>query len=73
MATIAVGGVSIEVDEDGSSRNRRSERGVALHLARTEGSTPSAGPLEGHHYLRDYYQKFGVAPCRKLCKELGRS
>ncbi len=74
MATIAVGGVSIEVDEDGfiQEPDKWSEA-VALHLAQTEG-VDALG--EAHwkviNYLRDYYQKFGVAPMiRKLCKELG--
>ncbi len=74
MATIAVGGVSIEVDEDGFIQEpEKWSEAVALHLARTEG-VDALG--EAHwkviHYLRDYYQKFGVAPMiRKLCKELG--
>ncbi len=74
MATIAVGGVSIEVDEDGfiQEPDKWSEA-VALHLAQSEG-VDALG--EAHwkviNYLRDYYQKFGVAPMvRKLCKELG--
>jgi len=74
MATIAVGGVSIEVDEDGfiQEPDKWSEA-VALHLAQTEGVDSLGEPhWKVINYLRDYYLKFGVAPMvRKLCKELG--
>ncbi len=68
------GDVKIEVDEDGFivDPNQWNED-VARALAGTEG----IDELTDEHwnvmnYLRDYYQKFGVAPMiRKLCKETG--
>jgi TusE/DsrC/DsvC family sulfur relay protein len=68
--------VTIDVDEDGFMEKPElwSER-VALALASTE----SINDLTEAHwkvvnYLRDYYQKFGIAPMiRKLCKETGFS
>ena len=68
------GDVKIEVDEDGFivDPNQWNEQ-VAAALASTEGIDELT---EEHwkvmNYLRDYYQKFGVAPMiRKLCKETG--
>ena len=68
--------VKIEVDEDGFMENPEewNER-VALALASTE----DVHELTDEHwhlvnYLRDYYQKYGIAPMiRKLCKETGFS
>jgi len=74
MATFSWEEVSIEVDEDGFMQEPEAwnER-VALALASTEGVAELG---EDHwkvvHYLRDYYQQFGVAPMiRKLCKQTG--
>jgi len=68
--------VNIKVDEDGFMEEPEAwnER-VALALATTEGVNELS---ENHwklvNYLRDYYQKFGIAPMiRKLCKETGFS
>ncbi len=70
------GSVKIEVDEDGfiQEMDKWNEE-VALALATTEGVD---NMTENHwkvvNYLRDYYQKFGIAPMiRKLCKETGFS
>jgi len=74
MADLIVNGQVIALDEDGflvdaSVWNEE----VALALAKTE----DVEELTEEHwkvinYLRDYYQKFGVAPMvRKLCKETG--
>ena len=68
--------VNIEVDEDGfmEEPEQWNER-VALALASTEG----VNALTDDHwkviaYLREYFQKFGIAPMiRKLCKESGYS
>jgi dissimilatory sulfite reductase related protein len=64
------------VDEDGFMEKPEewSER-VAMALASTEDVKDLT---EVHwkviHYLRTYYQKFGIAPMiRKLCKETGLS
>ena len=66
--------VKFEVDEDGFMENPEewNER-IALAL----GSTEDVDVLTDDHwhlinYLREYYQKFGIAPMiRKLCKESG--
>ncbi len=76
MATFEWEEIKIEVDEDGfmEEPDTWNER-VALALASTEG----VAELTDDHwkvvtYLREYYQKFGIAPMiRKLCKETGFS
>ena len=72
MATLEHNGISIEVDDDGFMEEpEKWDEQVALALASTEG----VDELTEEHwtvinYLRDYYQRFGVAPMiRKLCKE----
>ncbi len=76
MPIFESGNVKIEVDEDGfiQEMDKWNEE-VAMALARAEGVTEMT---EKHwkvvNYLRDYYQKFGIAPMiRKLCKETGFS
>ena len=76
MAKFEWNEVNIEVDEDGFMEDPEvwNER-VALALASTEGVDDLT---EDHwkivNYLREYYQKFGIAPMiRKLCKETGFS
>jgi dissimilatory sulfite reductase related protein len=73
MACIAVGDITIEVDEDGfiQEPDKWSEA-VARVLAETEGVTElSDRHWELIKYLREYYQKFGIAPMiRKMCKEV---
>jgi dissimilatory sulfite reductase related protein len=62
------------VDEDGFIQEpARWNQAVAAVLAATEGVNDLS---EKHwhiiNYLRDYFQKFGIAPMiRKLCKETG--
>ena len=74
MTVIELEGIQIDVDEDGfiQEPDRWSEA-VAIVIAKTE-EVPEL--TEDHwkviNYLRDYYQKFGIAPMiRKLCKETG--
>jgi TusE/DsrC/DsvC family sulfur relay protein len=74
MAQLKVGEIFLDLDEDGFIQQpEKWDQKVALALAETEGVT---NLTEEHwklvNYLRDYYQKFGVAPMiRKLCKETG--
>ena len=74
MATFEHGTVKVEVDEDGFLEDPAVwDETVAKALATTEGVDEMT---EEHwklvNYLRDYYQKFGIAPMiRKLCKETG--
>lgn len=74
MAQIVMGDVTIEVDEDGFIQEpEKWDVKVAQVLAETECVDELT---DGHwkiiNYLREYYQKFGVAPMiRKLCKGTG--
>jgi TusE/DsrC/DsvC family sulfur relay protein len=76
MPIFEQGSVRVEVDEDGFIQEMdKWNEDVAKALASTEGVTEMT---DKHwklvHYLRDYYQKFGIAPMiRKLCKETGFS
>ncbi len=76
MPIFEAGNVRIEVDEDGFIQEMdKWNEDVARALAGAEGVTEMT---EKHwkvvNYLRDYYQKFGIAPMiRKLCKETGFS
>lgn len=71
---LEVGDMKIELDEDGFIQEpEKWNEEVAKALAKTEGVEELT---EDHwklvNYLRDYFQKFGVAPMiRKLCKESG--
>lgn len=76
MPIFELGDVKIKVDEDGFMEEPEQwNEKVALALASTEGVD---NLTENHwkvvNYLRDYYQKYGIAPMiRKLCKETGFS
>lgn len=72
MAKVNLGGYEVEVDEDGfiQDPNAWNEK-IAEALAATE-DVPKM--TEEHwkvvRYLRDYYQKYNIAPMiRKLCKD----
>ncbi len=74
MAFITVEGSQIEVDEDGFIQEpAKWSESVARVLATAEG----VAELGDQHwkviqYLRDYYQKFGIAPMiRKMCRDVG--
>jgi len=74
MATIELGGKSIDIDEDGFIQNPDDwNDAVANDLAKTE----AVDDLTDAHwkvvkYIRDYYIEFGMAPMiRKLCKQTG--
>ena len=74
MVMANLGGKEVELDEDGFIQDPAMwDEEVAKDLAKTEGVEELG---EEHwkliHYLRDYYEKFGIAPMiRKLCKETG--
>ena len=74
MAQLKVGDLSLDLDEDGFIQQpEKWDQNVALALAQTEG----VNALSDKHwklvnYLREYYQKYGVAPMiRKVCKDTG--
>jgi TusE/DsrC/DsvC family sulfur relay protein len=74
MTKAALGGVEIEIDEDGFIQEPdKWSKDVAEDLAKTENASPMG---EEHwklvNYLRDYYIKFGIAPpVRMLVKQTG--
>jgi dissimilatory sulfite reductase related protein len=74
MPVVQLGGKPVDVDEDGFIQEPdKWDKAVAADLAKTEGVQEMG---EDHwklvEYLRDYYQKFGIAPMvRKVCKESG--
>lgn len=74
MATVTLGGVQVEIDEDGFIQDPKTwSESIAADLAKTEGVEAMT---EDHwkivNYLRKYYMEFGIAPMiRKLCKETG--
>ncbi len=74
MAQLKVGDISLDLDEDGFIQQpEKWDQKVALALAETEGVNDLT---EKHwklvNYLREYYQKYGVAPMiRKVCKDTG--
>lgn len=74
MAMVTLGGVEVEIDEDGFILDPDNwTEAIAVDLAKTEGVDELT---EDHwklvNYLRQYYLEFGIAPMiRKLCKETG--
>jgi tRNA 2-thiouridine synthesizing protein E len=74
MAKALLGGMEIEIDEDGFIQEPDNwNREVAEDLAKTENASPMG---EEHwklvNYLRDYYIKFGIAPpIRMVVKQTG--
>jgi TusE/DsrC/DsvC family sulfur relay protein len=75
MPTITLAGKAYEVDEDGFLQELdKWNSDFAQAYAQEEGIE---GTLTDEHwkvinYLRDYFQKFGIAPMiRKLCKDTG--
>ena len=74
MAKAVLGGIEIEIDEDGFIQEpAKWNKDVAEDLAKTE----NAFPMSEEHwklvsYLRDYYVKFGIAPpIRMVVKQTG--
>lgn len=74
MPTFEYDGKEVEVDEDGFIQEPDVwNEELAKALGKIEGVEEMT---DDHwklvHYLRDYYQQFGIAPMvRKLCKETG--
>lgn len=74
MSVIELDGIQVDVDEDGFIQDPAVwNEQLALAIAHTE---DVENLTEDHwkviHYLREYYQEFGIAPMiRKLCKETG--
>jgi dissimilatory sulfite reductase related protein len=74
MARVALGGIEIEIDEDGFIQEPdKWNKEVAEDLAKAEQAFPMG---EDHwklvNYLRDYYLKYEIAPpIRMLVKQTG--
>ncbi len=74
MAKRTLGGIEIEIDEDGFIQEPgKWTKEVAEDLAKTENASPMG---EDHwkviNYLRDYYLKYEIAPpIRMLVKQTG--
>jgi len=74
MAKANLGGMDIEIDEDGFIQEpKKWNQAVAEDLAKTENAYPMT---EEHwklvNYLRDYYIKFEIAPpIRMVVKQTG--
>jgi TusE/DsrC/DsvC family sulfur relay protein len=74
MAKAVLGGIEIEVDEDGFIQEpEKWNQGLAEDLAKTENASPmSQDHWKVVNYLRDYYLKFGIAPpIRMVVKQTG--
>jgi sulfur relay protein, TusE/DsrC/DsvC family len=73
---IQVNGTEVELDEDGFLIDPAdwSEDMVSYFAKQEEVAELTENHWKVIRYLRDYFQKFGVAPMiRKLCKETGFS
>ena len=74
MAKAMLGGIEIEIDEDGFiQESEKWNQALAEDLAKTENVSPMS---EDHwklvNYLRDYFLKFGIAPpIRMVVKQTG--
>jgi len=74
MSSVNVNGKDVELDEDGFLNDPADwNNDMAAYFATQEDVTELT---EDHwkmiNYLREYFQKFGVAPMvRKLCKDTG--
>lgn len=75
MPHIDFQGKQIEVDEDGYIVNLDDwTPELAEHLAKDDGIALSDAHWEVINFLRDYYQKYQIAPMIKiLVKELGKA
>lgn len=74
MATVTLGGMDVEIDEDGFIQDPSIwNEALAADLAKTEGVDELT---EDHwklvNYLREYYLEYGIAPMiRKVTKATG--
>ncbi|MCC6347729.1 MAG: TusE/DsrC/DsvC family sulfur relay protein [Nitrospirales bacterium] len=74
MPYIEVGGKQVEVDEDGYMVNLEEwNKDIAAFMATGDGQDLSEAHWEIINFLRDYYQKYQIAPMIKiLVKEVGK-
>ena len=75
MASIEVDGKALEVDDDGYLVDWQEwSEGVATQMAKDEGLELTEEHWEIIKFLRDYFQKYQIAPMIKiLTKEIGKT
>lgn len=75
MATLEIGGQSVEVDEEGYLTNLDDwTKELAEHMATEDGLTLTDAHWEVINFLREYFQKYQIAPMIKiLVKEIGKT
>ncbi|MCS6944170.1 MAG: TusE/DsrC/DsvC family sulfur relay protein [Sutterellaceae bacterium] len=75
MATLEVGGKSIEVDEEGYLVNLSDwSEEVATFIAKQEGIEMTENHWEVVNFLRKYYEEYQIAPAvRVLTKAIGKT
>ena len=74
LFSVMLGGVELEVDEDGFIQEPdKWTKEIAEDLAKTEEAYPmNEDAWKVVNYLREYYLEFGIAPpVRMLCKQTG--
>jgi tRNA 2-thiouridine synthesizing protein E len=74
MPTIEVAGKQVEVDEDGYMVNLEDwTKEIGAFMAKGDGCDMTDAHWEIVNFLRDYYQKYQIAPMIKiLVKEVGK-
>lgn len=75
MASIEVDGKSYELDDDGYLVDwQQWNENVATHMAKEDGITLGEEHWEIIRFLREYFQKYQIAPMIKiLTKEIGKT
>jgi len=75
MGHIEFGGKQIELDDDGYIVDLNEwNKDIAVMLASQDGITLTDAHWEVINFLRDYYQKYQIAPMIKiLVKEIGKA
>ncbi|MEW5745509.1 MAG: TusE/DsrC/DsvC family sulfur relay protein [Nitrospirota bacterium] len=74
MPTMEIAGKQVEVDEDGYMTNLDEwNKDIAVTMAKGDGLDLTDAHWEIINFLRDYYQKYQIAPMIKiLVKEIGK-
>lgn len=74
MPTLEFEGKSYEVDEEGYLQDWQVwDEGLAAHMAKLDGLELSNAHWDVIRFLRDYFQKYQIAPMIKiLVKEIGK-
>ena len=75
MASIEVDGKSYEIDDDGYLVDwQQWNENIATHMAKEEGIDLTEEHWEIIRFLRDYFQKYQIAPMIKILnKEIGKT